>query len=64
MAIRILLLLLSMIICTNIVIILVSFIFGENMYKKHGDAILKGFGLLILFIVLGYVIASVAGLSL
>ena len=64
MAIRVLLLLLCIIICVNIIITLVSFIFGENLYKKHGKAIMNGFGLLILLVVLGYIIASILGLSM
>ncbi|MEE3348622.1 MAG: hypothetical protein VZR09_01145 [Candidatus Gastranaerophilaceae bacterium] len=63
MAIRVLMLLLSIFICTNIIIILVSFIFGENLYQKHGKAIMNGFGLLILLVVIGYVLASVFGLG-
>ncbi len=62
MAVRILLLLLSIIICVNLVIIIVSFLFNVNLYKKHGKIILNGFALLILIIVLGYVLASFAGL--
>ena len=63
MAIRVLLLLLSILICSNIIIILVSFIFGENLYKKHGKAIMNGFGLLILLVVVGYITASIVGLK-
>ena len=63
MAIRILLLLLSIILCSNIILILVSVIFGENLYKKHTKAIINSFGILILLIVFGYITASFLGLG-
>lgn len=62
MAIRILLLLLSIVICVNLVIIIVSFLFNVNLYQKHGKAIMNGFLLLVLIVVAGYIIASIAGL--
>jgi len=62
MAVRVLLLLLSIFICTNLIIIIVSFLFNVNLYKKHGKAIVNGFLILILLVVAGYVIASIAGL--
>ncbi len=62
MAIRVLLLLLSIIISVNLIIIIVSFLFNVNLYKKHGKAIMNGFLFLVLVIVAGYIIASFAGL--
>lgn len=62
MAIRVLFLLLSLVIVTNIVIIVCSYIFNVNLYEKHGKAILTGFGLVALLIVLTYVVLAVIGL--
>lgn len=62
MALRILLLLLSLTILANIIILAVSFIFNVNLYKKHGKAILNGFGLFILLIVITYTVLAVIGL--
>jgi len=62
MAIRVLLLLLSIFICTNIILILVSLIFGENLYQTHGRAIRNGFIIVILAVVILYVVASLLGL--
>ena len=50
MAIRILMILLSLFILTNIIITIVSLIFGVNLYQKHGKTIIKGYGIFILFI--------------
>lgn len=63
MAIRVLLFLFALFILTNIVITLVSLIFGVNLYKKHGNTILKGYGIFILFIVVMYVIFALLGLN-
>ena len=63
MAIRVLLLLLSIILGSNIIIILVSILFRENLYKKHARAITNGYGILILLIVFGYITASFLGLG-
>ncbi len=62
MAIRVLFLLLSLVIITNIIIIVCSFIFNVNLYEKHGKAILNGFGILAIFIVLVYVTLALLGL--
>ena len=62
MALRVLLILLSLTILANIVILAVSFIFNVNLYKKHGKAILNGFGILALVIVITYTILAVLGL--
>ena len=53
MAIRILMLILSLTIAANLIILLVSFICGENLYQKHGKIIRNchlGFVLLIIII--------------
>ena len=63
MAIRILLFLASLFLLSNIVIILVSLICGVNLYKKHGSAIIKGYGIFILFIVAAYVVMALLGLN-
>lgn len=62
MAIRVLFLLLSLVIITNIVIIVCSYIFNVNLYQKHGKAILGGFGILAIFIVAVYVVLALLGL--
>lgn len=62
MAVRILMLLLSLVIASNIIIMLVSFICGVNLYKKHGKAILNGYGIFILLIVIIYIILAILGL--
>lgn len=63
MAVRILMLLLSIIIATNLVIMLVSFICGVNLYKKHGKVILNCFGIFILLIVIIYITLAILGLT-
>lgn len=62
MAIRVLFLLLSLVIITNIVIIVCSYLFNVNLYQKHGKAILGGFGILAIFIVAVYVVLAILGL--
>lgn len=62
MAIRVLFLLLSLVIITNIVIIVCSYLFNVNLYQKYGKAILSGFGILAVLIVVVYVILAVLGL--
>ena len=62
MAIRILLLLLSLTVLVNIIILLVSFIFNVNLYKKHGKIILNSFGVFYLLVVITYTILAIIGL--
>lgn len=62
MAVRILMLLLSIVIATNLIIMLVSLICGVNLYQKHGKAILNGFGIFILLIVIIYITLAILGL--
>lgn len=63
MAIRVLLFLFTLFLLSNIVITLISVICGVNLYKKHGGAILKGYGIFILFIVAVYVVMALLGLN-
>lgn len=62
MAIRVIFILLALVIITNIIIIVCSYLFNENLYEKNGKAILKGFGLLAIFIIAVYVILAFIGL--
>lgn len=62
MAIRVLLLLLALVIITNIIIIICSYLFNVNLYEKHGKVILGGFGILAIFIVAVYVMLAIMGL--
>ena len=63
MAIRVLFILLSLVIISNLIIIICSYIFGENIYQKHGKSILKGFGILAIFIVAVYIVLAILGLD-
>ncbi len=63
MVIRVLLFLFALFILSNIVITLVSVIFGVNLYKKHKNTIIKGYGIFILFIVAVYVVFAMMGLN-
>lgn len=62
MAIRVIFILLALVIITNIIIIVCSYLFNENLYEKSGKTILKGFGLLAMFIITVYVILAFIGL--
>lgn len=62
MAIRVLLLLIALVIVTNIIIIICSYLFNVNLYQKHGKAILNGFGILAIFIVAVYIVLAILGL--
>ncbi len=62
MAIRVIFILLALVIITNIIIIVCSYLFNENLYEKSGKTILKGFGLLAMFIIAVYVILAFIGL--
>ncbi len=62
MALRVLLLLLSLTILANIIILAVSFIFNVNLYKTHGKAILNGFGIFALTVAVVYAILAIVGL--
>lgn len=62
MAIRVLLLLISIVVIVNLVITIVGFICNVNLYEKYGKQILSGFGILILLIVIIYIVMSIIGL--
>lgn len=62
MAIRVIFILLALVIITNIIIIVCSYLFNENLYETSGKTILKGFGLLAMFIIAVYVILAFIGL--
>ena len=61
MVIKILLLLLSFLVVTNIVLVLISVIFNVNLYKKYGRIIVLFYGALILFLAAVYLIFSTLG---
>ena len=62
MAIRILMLILSLVIAANLIILLVSFICGENLYQKH-DKIIRNchFGFILLIVII-YLTLAILGL--
>ncbi len=59
MPLRILFLLLAFVIFTNLIIMLLSFIFNKNLYKTHGKLIANSYGIFALIILALYVILSV-----
>ncbi len=63
MAIRVLLLLLALVIITNIIIIICSYLFNVNLYEKHRKAILSGYGILAILIVAVYVVLAILGMA-
>ena len=63
MAIRVLLILLSIIIVSNAIILLLSAITGKNIYKDYGKQIVKGFAIFFLFITALYIALSLIGLN-
>lgn len=63
MAIRVLLILISLFLLVNIVIIAVSAITGVNLYQKHGSVIWKGYLIFILFIVGLFTLLALLGLE-
>ena len=63
MAIRVLLILLSIIIVINVIILLLSAITGKNIYSAYGKQILKGFCIFLLLIIAFYVALSLLGLN-
>ena len=62
MAIRILMLLLSILIAANLIIMLISFICGVNLYEKHAKAIKNCFFGFILLVVVIYITLAILGL--
>ena len=63
MPLRILFLLLAFVIITNLIIMLLGFIFGKNLYKTHGKLIANCYGVCALLIVVLYVVLSLAGIE-
>lgn len=62
MVVRILMLLLSFILVTNLVLVLVGILFRVNMYKKYGRAITIFYCGFFLFIVAVYIVFAMLGL--
>lgn len=62
MALRILLLLFSIIIASNLIILLISFLCGVNLYEKHKTIIKNSYLGFILLIVIMYIIMAILGL--
>ncbi len=62
MAIRVLMLLLSLFIASNLIILLVSFLCGVNLYKKHGIVIRNCYLGFVLLIVIIYITLAILGL--
>ncbi len=62
MVIRVLMLLLSFMIVTNLIIILVGMLFRVNMYKKYGRAIVLFYSGFFLFIIAVYIVFAMLGL--
>lgn len=63
MAIRVLLILLSIIIVINVIILLLSAITGKNIYKEYGKQITKVFCLFLLLVTAFYIALSLIGLN-
>ena len=62
MAIRVLMLIFSLVIAANLVIILVSFLCNVNLYQKHGKAITNCHLAFILLIIIIYITLAILGL--
>ena len=62
MAVRVLLLLLAMVIASNLIIMLVSFLCGVNLYEKHGKIIRNCYLGFVLLIVIIYIVLAILGL--
>lgn len=62
MAIRILMLIFAFILVVNLVLTLVSFFSGVNLYQKYGKQIFNFFIAFALFVVAVYVVFSIIGL--
>ena len=63
MPIRILFLLLAFVIFTNLVLMLLSTILNQNLYKTHGKLILNCYGIFALILVVVYFALSIAGIE-
>ena len=62
MIIRVLMLLLSFLIVTNLIFILIGIIFKTNIYQKYGRAIIIFYSGFFLFIVAVYIVFAMLGL--
>ncbi len=62
MVLRVLMLLLSFLVVTNLVLVLVGILFRVNMYKKYGRAIAIFYCGVLLFIVAVYIVFAMLGL--
>lgn len=56
-------LLFSFILVSNLIIMVMSFLLNENIYKKYGLRILKGVGVFILMIIAFYTTLALIGIS-
>lgn len=63
MPLRILFLLLSFVIFTNLVIMLLSLILKRNLYQTHGKLIANCYGIFALIILVLYAALSLAGIE-
>ncbi len=61
MILKILLLLISFLVVTNIVLVLISVLFNINLYKKYGRMIVVFYGALVIFMAAVYFIYSLLG---
>lgn len=56
-------LLFSFILVSNLIIMVMSFLLNENIYKKYGIKILKGVGVFILMVIAFYTTLALIGIS-
>lgn len=56
-------LLFSFILVSNLIIMVMSFLLNENIYKKYGLRILKGVGVFILMVIAFYTTLALIGIS-
>ena len=62
MAVRILIFLLAFVVITNLIISLVGLIFGVNLYKVYGKAILIGYAGFALVVMVTFIVMAILGL--
>ena len=62
MAVRILMLIIAFILVINLVLTLVGFFSGVNLYEKYGKQILNFFIGFALFVIAAYVVLAIIGL--
>ncbi len=61
MIIKILFLLVSFLVVTNLALVLISALFNINLYKKYGRIIVVFYGIVLLFIAAVYLVFSMLG---